>query len=552
MATTSAIDASAALQASVGLRPMDANQMLACDVNGSGSLSAIDAVLILQQATGIVTQPPSAGMCNSRWLFAPPATGATAVTAIAPVLNGGNCTHGRIESPGGSDAVVTQDFVAIEIGDCNGDGVVPTPIPTATPTPTPDCANTNQNVQVMFHPDERDALGVLHAGRAHFMDVVPTQTGWGVFWLRDKTENTFRVQDVSTLYYAHVDFNGRLDATPRALVDIHRQDKEPLYLAAWRQDHFGLLIHELVTIDLSVKTTYQYYYDLSVDGVLSARSAPIRTDIGYSGGIGDMVPFGSGFLVGIENVCQGTHQCSFAYKLEDHATAKSRDLNVVEFDGTHSFGPHIATDGTSAVVVSSKDVLSVSGGIVSQFISAPGNTISITTSKPVNPAKGFLAENNQRAAWNGERYATLWREVTSLAPPGNDQWRMRFASFRRTSTTSTLLSDRILEVPGVPSTTLGHSLWFTSNLTASFGDWVAAYARGNANGGDPAGVVQRLANDGSVLLEWVPFSLDDYAFAARAHNVAGFERRVGAVASHRGTNGVEVRFKAIHLDCPIK
>jgi hypothetical protein len=49
----SAIDATYTLRAAVGLRTLDAQQVIAADVNGDGKVSAIDATYILRFAVGL-------------------------------------------------------------------------------------------------------------------------------------------------------------------------------------------------------------------------------------------------------------------------------------------------------------------------------------------------------------------------------------------------------------------------------------------------------------------------------------------------------------------
>jgi hypothetical protein len=378
------------------------------------------------------------------------------------------------------------------------------------------------------------------------VSVVPTTGGWGIFWLRDTTENTLDVNLTSTLYYVHLDFDRRTTAGPMGLVNIRRHDREPLYLVAWRDDHFSLLVNELVNSDVSNKITYQYYYDVTIDGQLSPRVGPIRTDLGFSGGIGDMIPYLDGFMVGVETVCQGRHQCSFAFKLADHGLSHGTDLRVVEFDGTHSFAPHLAYDGSGLVVVSWKD--SLTSGVVSQYVANPGTFINF--SRPIVPNKGSLNDNNPRVAWNGQRFAAVWREVQALSSPGNNQWRMRMATFTRTASASTLLSDRFLEPTYVSGALVAESLAFTTDISPVSDGWVTSFARGRASGETEA-VIQYLDTDGNERAQWAPMTLDDYAFSTRMHFAISSERTLGIAASHRVGGGVEVRFATLNLDCTL-
>lgn len=422
----------------------------------------------------------------------------------------------------------------------------------ATQTATPTCGGPPQSslsdpLVMMVHPDDYvDSNGVLHQGRAHFATTVPTSAGWGLFWLRDRTENSFDVTLPSTLYYAHVAFDGTISAGPMPLVDIHRQDKEPLYLVAWNTDHFGLIINELTNTDLTNKLTYQYYYDVALGGQLSARIGPIRTDLGNSGGIGNMIAYPGGFMVGVETVCQGVHQCTYAFTLGAHGSPKGRDLNVTEFDGTHSHSPSFAYDGTNVVVTSSKDANNYRGGVVSQYITSSGNLI--TYSMSVIPNHGFLLDDNPRVAWNGSKFGVVWREAEGLYTPLDQFVRMRFASFTRNQSTSTLLSDRFLEPDYVPTSYLGNAWSWPDSISAVPDGWVVTYAHGTASG-VPDAVINHLTPDGDSIESWSPFPLDDRAFHGSAHFLSAYRRAVGVIASHRTGNEVSVTFSRLDLGC---
>jgi len=420
---------------------------------------------------------------------------------------------------------------------------------TATATPTcggPAFSTLSDPLVVMTHPDSyRDASGALQSGRAFFATTVPTSNGWGLFWLRDLTQNTFDVSLPSTLYYAHVTFDGSISAGPMPLLDIRRQDKEPLYLVAWLNDHFGLLVNQLTNSDLSDKLTYQYYYDVGIDGTMSASVGPIRTDLGDSGGIGNMIPYLNGFMVGVETVC-GAHQCTYGFTLGAHGSPKGRDLDITEFDGTHSHAPSFAFDGTNVAVTSSKDANSAYGGVVSQYITFSGTRIS--ASSPVIPNHGFLLEDNPRVAWNGSRFAALWREVEGLYDPYDNYWRMRFASFTRTVSTSTLLSDRFLEPDYVPAPYLGRYASWPNSISPVPDGWVVTYARGTASG-VPDAVIDHLNPDGDLIETWSPFPLDDRAFHGSVHFLSAYRRAIGVISSQRTGSQVAVRFSRVDLGC---
>lgn len=669
-----ALDAVVTLFAAIGLQTFAREQMLACDVNGSGTLTAIDASLLLQYAVGLIDRLPVAERCGSDWMMVPRGHGLPEGASITEPRTSPACVPGAVELHLVGHQSVTVDFAAVKFGDCTGDwqplSLFATPTPTITPTgsptptassspsptstptassspsltststrtatwtntptsthtltptvtvtptasptrtatptlsptltrtetptssPTPTRTATASSsptrtatttptpthtasptisatatatasatitpvpcssgaaqlapLQTIFsHPDVTDGAGNLRAGRAHVLRVVPTSAGWGLFWLRDRTENTLDVQLPSTLYYAHAGFDGELTAGPLPLLDIRRHDREPLYIVAWREDHFGLLVNELVGSDLFAKTTYQYYHDLSLDGTLSPRVGPIRTDLGYSGGIGDMIPYLDGFLVAVETVCQGRHQCSFAFKLADHGVSRGPDLRIVEFDGTHSFAPHFAYDGQGVAVVSWKDAPST--GVVSQYLPNPGTFLY--SSRSIVPNKGSLNDNNPRVAWNGERFGAVWRELESLFPPGSSRWRMRMATFRRNASTSTLLTDRFLEPDYVQDSGIGRSIAFTTDISPTSDGWVTSFARGR-QGGEAEAVIQHLDADGNQRASWVVSTLDDYSFSTRAHFIPGRDRTVAVLTAHRSTGGVDVFFTRLDLGCP--
>ncbi len=547
-------DASRILEHAVGLAVLAPPQSLGCDVTGNGVVSPLDAAYVLQRLAGSLSTFPAAVACGSDWVFSPQISAGTTRRPIEPELKDGTCRPGAIDYDYVYGTVSQQDFLAVAFGDCVGDWEAPptpTATPSATPTPTATCAgysHLSEPHAVVVHPDEPDRQGQVQRGRAHLITTVPTTAGWGLFWLRDRVDNLWDVYEPSTLYYAHVDFDGQLLAGPMPLVEIHRHDREPLYLVAFREDHFGLIVNELINRDIYNKITYQYYYDVALSGALSARVGPLRTDLGSHGGIGDMISFGAGFLVGIETMCQGSHQCSWAYPLTDHGTRKGSDLRVVEFDGTHSHSPRFAFDGSGAVVVSSKDSNSAYGGIVSQYISSTGT--AITSSRPVIPNHGFLLDNFPAVAWDGTRFGVIWREAQGLDAPRNTLFRMRMATFNRDTGSSTLRSERFLEPDYLLLGDLGRTERWTTSLSAVPGGWVAAYAHGSPLG-PPEAVIEYLSPDGSAHEAWVPGTLDDYAFHTSAHFDGSHRRSVGIAASHRGANQVEVDFWRLDVSgCP--
>jgi hypothetical protein len=116
----SPLDAAHVLQAVAGLRVFDAFQTLAGDVSGDGTLSALDAALIMQFSLGMIDHFPAAQMCGSDWLFAPQPLSVPAQRLLPPLLTSETCQQGGIAfEPLQSDAA-QQDFAAVLLGDCTG------------------------------------------------------------------------------------------------------------------------------------------------------------------------------------------------------------------------------------------------------------------------------------------------------------------------------------------------------------------------------------------------------------------------------------------------
>lgn len=118
-ARISRADAVAALQARVGLRSLDGQRRLACDVSGDGTVSALDAALLLQFSARLRSRFPASAACDSEWLFFPRPLAPG--TTRAPVLRGGECAPGTIVLTLPAGYPWEQDFEAVQIGDCLAD-----------------------------------------------------------------------------------------------------------------------------------------------------------------------------------------------------------------------------------------------------------------------------------------------------------------------------------------------------------------------------------------------------------------------------------------------
>lgn len=116
----SALDAAYALQSAVGLRTFTAEQTLACDVSGDGTVSAYDAALILRYRVGLIATLPVAGTCGSDWVFVPAAAVVPNQRVVLPQMSSDACRAGAIGYEPLAGNAAAQDFRAIAFGDCTG------------------------------------------------------------------------------------------------------------------------------------------------------------------------------------------------------------------------------------------------------------------------------------------------------------------------------------------------------------------------------------------------------------------------------------------------
>ena len=119
-AAVTSLDAAWVLQRVAGRRALDATQTAACDVTGDGTVSALDAAMILQHAIGSLARLPAAVLCDSDFLFAPAAVVPFDGRAIPFGVADGTCRPGALElEPMYADAA-GLDFHAAAFGDCTG------------------------------------------------------------------------------------------------------------------------------------------------------------------------------------------------------------------------------------------------------------------------------------------------------------------------------------------------------------------------------------------------------------------------------------------------
>lgn len=115
-----ALDAAWILQHVASLRGLDGAQRLAADVTGDGTVSTLDATLILQRAVGLAASFGAAAACGSDWVFAPNASAVPNQSVVPPSLSAGTCVPGSLTyGPLAADAA-GQSFTAIPLGDVTG------------------------------------------------------------------------------------------------------------------------------------------------------------------------------------------------------------------------------------------------------------------------------------------------------------------------------------------------------------------------------------------------------------------------------------------------
>ena len=558
----SALDATWVLQYVVGLRSFDANQVLACDVTGDGTVSSLDATRILQLVAGLRNRLPVAESCGSDWVFVPVPAPAPNQHIIAP-QTAPQCSAGAIVFDALSSPVEAQDFLALLFGDCTGNWQMPTPTATpplpatATRTPTrtrtPSRTNTGTRTitptrtgtrmltpQSTFTPISTPTatcpnglawrispprlISAQSGGNLWLAKSVPTNAGWGIFWLR----NDPGASAVARLYYAHVDFTGQITAGPLLVIGIPQINfRGHYYFAAWNQDHYGLLI---------ANQSMLYYYNLSIDGALSGQrvvgpSLLASTQFDQESD-GDLDAYAGGFIGVIEGDCGGGHSCSYAFKLDANGNPNGAVVNLVDFDFTHQFYPRAAFDGAGFAILSVKDLDISGGGVMTKYWPL---TSTIGSHAKVVPAKPYLWDEFPDIAWNGDHFGAVWTENSSRSHAA--PWQIHFATFRRTKPSSTLIAERVIDMVAQKT----NHRW-TTQLHAVGADWVAQYATRAADNSVLA-VYELLGSDAQTRAALEPFALTADALGSSPHFVAG---RVGTLGIARGSNngaqGSEVSF----------
>jgi hypothetical protein len=115
-----AYDAALVLRAAAAGLPLDTVQALACDVDGDGRATAVDASRILQLAIRPAGRLPIAERCGSDWAFIPEPMALPAQRIIDPQLGTASCQPGGIALDAPIGNVPDQNFAAVLFGDCSG------------------------------------------------------------------------------------------------------------------------------------------------------------------------------------------------------------------------------------------------------------------------------------------------------------------------------------------------------------------------------------------------------------------------------------------------
>jgi hypothetical protein len=398
--------------------------------------------------------------------------------------------------------------------------ITPTRTFTVTPTVTPPCPNG-----LSWDVSPPLLVSAQSGGNLWLAKTVPTDTGWGIFWLRQDPGAT----NYARLYYAHVDFSGSITVGPMLIINIPQiVFRGRYYLVAWNTDHYGLLISNQATL---------YYYNLSRDGVLSGRKViPVTlflSDIYDQESDGDLDAFPGGFLGVIEGECAG-HSCSYAFKLDANGNATSSVINLVDFDLTHQFYPRSAFDGSGFAIISVKDIQITSGGVMTKYLSASN---AISSNAKVVPAKQYLWDEFPDLAWNGDHFAAIWTENSARLDTA--PWQIHFASFRRTAPASTLIADRVIDVDARKT----DQRW-TTQVHAAGAEWVAQYATRAADNSVWA-VYELLGDDARTHARLQPFPLNADALGSSPHVAAGHVGELGIARGAFVDGGTEVTFRTL-------
>ncbi len=396
----------------------------------------------------------------------------------------------------------------------------PTVTPTPSPTPTATCPNG-----IAWNLAAPVEIADQAGGTVWLARTVPTSSGWGVFWLRDEPG----FSSTARLYYAHVDFNGQITTGPTHVVDIPRISfRDRYYLAAWHDDHYGLLTSERSTL---------YYRNMTIDGQLGGKrqvGPPLFTSTIYDQeSDGDLDSYPDGFLGVIEGECAG-HSCAYAFKLDANGAPTSPPLNLVDYDYTHQFYPRSAFDGAGFAILSVKDIQIATGGVTTKYLPVPG---ALGSNAKVVPTKEYLWDEFPDIAWNGDHFGAIWTE--NSARSHDLPWQVHFATFHRTKTASTAIADRVLDVTDEKS-----PYKFAAQIHAVGADWVVQYSSWQPSG-LPLAVYEWLDSSGQSKASLTPFELDVDALGSSVQTDAGHEGTIGIVHGFNAGGDSHIDFRVL-------
>jgi hypothetical protein len=351
---------------------------------------------------------------------------------------------------------------------------------------------------------------------------VPTDGGWGIFWLRQDPGAT----NWARLYYAHVDLGGQIDVAPMLVMQIPKiAFRAHYYMVAWNGTHYGLLTAENATL---------YYQSMTLQGALSHRhpvGPPLFVDPQYDQEAdGDIDVFPGGFLGVVEGECAG-HSCAYAFKLDSNGNATTAVMNLVDFDLTHQFYPAAAFDGSGFAILSVKDIKIADGGTMTKYWPLTG---VLGSHKKVPQDKEYLWDEFPDLAWNGNHFAALWTE--NSARSHSAPWQIHFATFRRTASSSTDIADRVVD-----SVSQKTNHRWTTQVHPMGNDWVAQYTSRTANN-ELIAVFELLGSDAQTGLLLEPFPMSADALGSNPHFVAGHVGTLGITRGSAGGGGTTVQF----------
>jgi hypothetical protein len=345
---------------------------------------------------------------------------------------------------------------------------------------------------------------------------VPTDKGWGVFWLREDPQSP----KIAKLYYAHVDFQGNVTqaaTSPTSTPIIPWRSR--YYNVAWFADHFVLLMAEGASL---------YSYKLSVQGVASNKTKvgpQLPYNVSWDQEVdSDIDAYPGGLMAVIEGYCGG-HSCSYAFRLKGDGTPNGSVYNITD-SGTHTFFPKSAHDGSGFATIVVKDILTTAGSGTRYWADSSSSPGSYTK---VIPAKNYLWDERLDIAHNGKHFAAQWTE--NSVPKHGAPWQIHFATFKRDKSGSTLLHDKLLDKTGDRAP----QRW-VSQIHAVGCDWVGQYPRWQQNA-ESLAVYQLLDDDGNVKAELVPFKLNADALGSSVQTTGPGAGTLGIARGYVEQNG---------------